>query len=59
MSNFDMSNSRQWCIVCGNPRGDCIHVIGFTSNTNEAYRIWLAEQERLKKLGEQYSIRSL
>ena len=54
-----MANERMWCIMCGHPRGDCTHVIGFTTNANEAYRIWIAEQERLKKLGEQYSIKSL
>jgi hypothetical protein len=58
MSYLHMENNdkRQWCTICGEPRGNCTHVIAFTSNKNEAFRIWLAEQERLKKLNEDYKI---
>ena len=47
----DKYEKRQWCIICGEPRGNCTHVIAFTSNINEAYRIWQIEQERLRSEG--------
>ena len=34
-------NKRYWCVVCGMPKGDCTHIAGYTSNTNEAYRAFL------------------
>lgn len=50
---------RQWCMVCGQPKGNCTHHLGFTSNANEGYRAWLAEQKRLMELGEPYTIKNL
>jgi hypothetical protein len=53
MSNLKVEKyeKRQWCIICGEPRGNCKHVIAFTSNINEAYRLWQLEVKRKKEEG--------
>ena len=54
-----MSDERQWCIICGQPRGNCKHMVGFTTSISKAYLIWLAEQKRLRELGKATEFKSL
>jgi hypothetical protein len=47
-----VTDGRSWCIICGQPRGNCGHIAGFTNNINEAYRAFLKtmREERDKKV---------
>lgn len=43
MNNIE---ERMWCIVCGYPRGDCKHTVGFTTDADKAKDIYLIEKRR-------------
>lgn len=48
-----VADGRSWCIICGQPKGNCDHIAGSTKNINEAYRAFLKtmREERDKKYG--------
>lgn len=48
-----VTDRRSWCVICGEPKGGCIHIAGHTKNINEAYRTWLkTKREQCRKFDE-------
>jgi hypothetical protein len=44
--------AKQWCVTCGEAKGNCHHNDGVTTNINQAYKKWL---ERKKETQNAYN----
>ena len=41
-----MTEQREWCMICGEVRGNCCHKGEFTTRISVAYKIWMDHKRR-------------
>ncbi len=41
-----MNKFKCWCVICGEPIGECECSAPYTDDIDEAYKVWLAQKRK-------------